>query len=312
MLLKDRRTWAFAVAALIVGLLLGIVLSGGRVFRVPDVVSQSKSGDEKPSVQKLPHSRTPIPIAAVASDGTVSIPIKYQLPGVKAVRATAHNSKEWLSSFTGDEEKLNAFSKKHYGVYSINSPEQIVWMAQNGYPMPEDVIAAEGISSESLRALALAGNEKATYLLRERDIDALKETFDTYAMMGKDRSSFWQSDPAATALSQDEALNSKVMQTSDSPYKGYVLAQESLLASDPVEAAAKVVGGLLWSQSLGDLRVDQYLQTFSSTDPINASVLMGADAASASLSKNILKMRIMGCQPASLAGVIPGVAAQTE
>jgi hypothetical protein len=299
-----------AVAALLVGLLLGFSfahLSVEHTARGKDEAATKTGGSVSAPAEKSTSSSVP----KARSDGMVAIPGRYQLPGVPAARATASNSREWIESFGADKEKVGAFNDQHFDLYSINSPEQIAWMAQNGYPMPEDIIAAQAMSTERLRDLATAGNEKAAFLLRDRDLHALKDTFATYDMMKKSRSEFWQSDPAGELISQDQSLNAKLMQESKSPYKGYLAAMEAELSTDPVEASSKIAAGLLWSESLGDFRVGQFLQNWSAADPLNATVLIAADTVAKNVGTNVLRMRLLGC-PSVSATPIPGIAAPTE
>lgn len=105
----------------------------------------------------------------MARDGTVTIPPRFRLPGVSGARS-ASNFRDWLAEYPPYQQaKISDFNKRHYGVYRVNSREQVAWMAENGYPMPEDVIAAESLSDAALLELAERGNDKAGFLLKERN-----------------------------------------------------------------------------------------------------------------------------------------------
>lgn len=100
----------------------------------------------------------------VAADGLADIPARFQLPGVRRARSGV-NRKEWIAQYPPDQQqRILDFNQQHLGVFRVNSAEQVAWMAQNGYPLPEDVIAAEGLTDENLRELAKRGNDKAGFL----------------------------------------------------------------------------------------------------------------------------------------------------
>src|SRR3569623_1806774 len=84
--------------------------------------------------------------AKITADGTTAVPVQFQLPNVTRVR-TARSYQEWLTQFPSlEQEKIELFNKAHFGLYRVNSREQVAWMAANGYPMPEDIVAAERLN----------------------------------------------------------------------------------------------------------------------------------------------------------------------
>jgi hypothetical protein len=240
--------------------------------------------------------------------------MRFQLPGVSRVK-TGANFKDWVAQYPVDaQEKIIAFNKRHFGVYSINSPQQVAWMAENAYPMPEDVIAAEALSDSNLRELARNGNDKAGFLLRERDLATLKENFDAYAAQGKMQSDFWQSDPNASEQDKDMRMNTELMQQSNSPFKGYMQAQDSILETEPLGIDAKVIAGLEWASRLGDFRASQFLTEYIYNDPVRQAMATAASAVSVNDTQDIIRMRINGCTPVGAAPgkFIPGNFAPVE
>lgn len=61
--------------------------------------------------------------------------------------------------------------------YQYSSMEQLEWMKNNGYPMPEDWVAAEKMTIEQLIALGKAGDAKAAMLAADR---LLRQAVDNY------------------------------------------------------------------------------------------------------------------------------------
>jgi hypothetical protein len=262
-----------------------------------DVIAQTSA--EKKSVL---HSKK----LTVADDGTAPVPVRFQLPGVDRVR-TASNFKDWLSQFPADQQpKISSFDLRHFGMYSVNSPEQVAWMAEMGYPMPEDVIVAQGMSDQDLRDLADHGNDKASFLLHEREIDELQSKYAELAAKGQNRSQFWNNDPSASQFGQDDKHYSQLLATSTSPFKGFVKAQDASLDEDTQYAPANVIAALLWAESFGDFRVDQFVQTYVGNDPMRAAMWSGALSMSVNSGSNMAALRSLGCPGFNVGNAIPG------
>ena len=211
------------------------------------------TSDHRPHLRNVARlaSKTPAKRIPVADDGTVAVPARYQLPGVARVHSTAANFDDWLKQYPAvDRERIKAFDTRYNGVYEIASPQQIAWMAQNGYPMPEDLIAAEGIDDATLRNLADHGNDKAGFLLHQRDVDRL----------GGPMSKLDISTPEGMALAQAIGEDYNLLLASPSAFKGYVEAADAFsVYADPVEQKARLVSGLVRAGQLGDSRAVEIL-----------------------------------------------------
>ena len=243
-----------------------------------------------------PPSSRPAAVFRIAPDGMVDVPIRFQLPGVARVRS-AGSFKEWLSQYPLDQQqKIADFNKKHFGVYMVNAPEQVAWMAQNGYPLPEDIIAAESMTDGNLRELAKHGNDKAAFILRERNIVAIKEGIDAHIAQGKTQEDFWTRDPEAWRLAEDEKITKQIIDQSNSPYKGYVQAQEHALQTDPLAVDSTVIAGLLWASRLGDFRASQFVDEYVEGAPLRRAMLVAARAVNTNDAIDFGKMQSQGCQ----------------
>lgn len=241
----------------------------------------------------------------VDANGTVAIPAQFQLPGVTRAKS-GYSSREWLAQYPADQqEKIQAFNKQHFGIYSINSPQQVAWMAQFGYPMPEDIIAAEHISDADLRALWKQGNDKAGFLLQERNAIAVKAAQDTNRAQGKSDEDFWNTNPT---ISQDDRDGMDLMRRSHSPYKGYVQASISLLGEDQLVKDSQIIAGLKWAERLGDFRANRFGETYAGNDPIRSAMWFGAGGVSTTAAFDSMLMRSTGCQNP---GVPPDMAIPT-
>ena len=214
------------------------------------------TSDHRPHLRNVARlaSKTPAKRIPVADDGTVAVPARYQLPGVARVHSTAANFDDWLKQYPAvDRERIKAFDTRYNGVYEIASPQQIAWMAQNGYPMPEDLIAAEGIDDATLRNLADHGNDKAGFLLHQRDVDRLDGPMSKLDI----------STPEGMALAQAIGEDYNLLSAPPSPFKGYVEAADSFrVYDDPMVQKSRLISGLLRASDLGDSRADYVLNEY--------------------------------------------------
>lgn len=206
----------------------------------------------------------------IKADGTVAVPARYRLPGVERVR-TAKTFKEWLAQFPPDQQAFIAdFDKTHFSVYdTITSPEQVAWMAQHGYPMPEDILAAKNMSDDDLKRLSDQGNDKAGFLLHERMEERIRSRIDEYVAGGGTSDQLFYSD---LAFARDAMKTSTFFQTlygkSESAYKGYAIAYAASFDSDPLARSSKIIAGLLWASEYGDSRASSdALRKFTQGNP---------------------------------------------
>jgi len=258
------------------------------------VASRQESADAAPARTRS----APAPEAAfrAAADGRVDIPPRFQLPGVAHARSAA-NLQEWVAQFPPDQQqRILDFDEKHFGVYRVNSPEQVAWMAQNGYPLPEDVIAAEGLTDDDLRELARRGNDKAGFMLRERNIEKTRQKVDAYVAQGRTQADFWTGDPDAQQLAHDDRLTRQIIDQSNSPYKGFVQTQEAALLSEPVGIDSTVIAGLSWARRLGDFRAQQFMAEYVADDPIREAMQAVANAVASNHTRDFTLMQSRGCE----------------
>ncbi|HMM58120.1 MAG TPA: hypothetical protein PKD77_11120 [Rudaea sp.] len=206
--------------------------------------------------QKPPRANAASSPATMAGDGTVAVPARYQFPGVERVR-TAKNFKEWLAQFPPAQQSLiTDFDKTHFSVYdTITSPEQVAWMAQHGYPMPEDILAATRMSDDDLKRLSDHGNDKAGFLLYERMAQRIRSRVDDYVASGGNKEQLLREDFsfALDAMKTATFLQS-LYKDSESAYKGYAIAYDASFESDPLDRSSRIIAGLMWASKYGDSR----------------------------------------------------------
>jgi hypothetical protein len=309
---SNGLSWALPTTGFVLLLSVAYFWMHGKSSNAPPVkvststAEASAQGKAHQPTTQTPRSSAPALAAKpnVLPDGMVSIPARFQLPGVSVAKSGV-NSKDWLAQFPADQQaKISAFNKRHFGLYQVNSREQVAWMAENGYPIPEDVIAAEKLSDADLRELAKQGNDKAGFMLRERTLDAIRSKLDEYHAQGRTDADFWSGDPMAAQISADELATTDLLNKSHSPYKGYVKAfgngrQENQLAKD-IDAIA----GLEWALRLGDFRAAQFLNAYVQGNSNLEALVMVANEVSGDASTDSVLMKTTGCQNA---GTAPGL-----
>lgn len=305
-----RVLWSGAV---VFGLLLAVYWSRQQQPTSTAIrpVASANTPDVKTAKAKSVPAAKPMPAQvaksfAIAPDQTAPVPRRFQLPGVERVR-TASSFQDWVAQFPPDEQKkITAFNERYFGVFSVNSPQQVAWMAEMGYPMPEDIIAAAYLSDQDLRAMASHGNDKAGFLLHEREVDTLQAKYAELAAKGQTRDQFWRNDPAAAQFNQDDSRFNQLLENSTSPFKGFVQARDAVLDEDPEYTSATVISGLMWAQNYGDFRVNQLIDNYVGNDPRRMAILFGAQAMSINDSKSLSALRNLGCPGFNVGNMIPG------
>ncbi len=198
----------------------------------------------------------------IADDGTAPVPRRYQIAGVTQVQ-TAASFEDWMAHFSeADQAILRDFNKRNHGVYRVHNPETVAWMAQNGYPMPEDVLAAQGLSSETLRDLVKEGNVKAAFLLKSRNVAEINAK--VALSDGKlNKSTVYENNPQ---YFKDLLRVKHLLKTANSPYKAFLEAQEASLMTGQDSRDAKILAALVWAKHLGDFRSGRLVDRFIVSD----------------------------------------------
>lgn len=236
----------------------------------PMVQEETRPLAAAPAQQKPRANAASSPATTMSADGTVAVPARYRFPGVDRVR-TAKNFKEWLAQFPPDQQAVIAdFDKTHFSVYdTITSPEQVAWMAQHGYPMPEDILAAKNMSDDDLKRLSDQGNDKAGFLLYERMAARVRARIDDYVANGGDKEQLFREDFSfALDFMKTGTFFQSLSKNSESAYKGYAIAYDASFDSDPLGRSTQIIAGLMWASAYGDSRANtDALSNYTRGDP---------------------------------------------
>ncbi len=181
------------------------------------------------------------------------IPAKYKLS--ESSVPNSHNIDEWLANYTSlDQKKIRDFSERYNGVLKISGPGQIAWMAEHGYPTPEDIITASEFSTAKLKELAGQGNSKAEMLLYDRLVDEYISARDAFVSAGNRRIDFNMTD-GSSKISEIMELQ-QGLSSLDSPFVFYLEMrnQELVQTPDAFASESSILSGLLAAQQSGDIR----------------------------------------------------------
>jgi hypothetical protein len=183
-----------------------------------------------------------------------SIPLKWRFAGITHYQS-GDDSESWLAQFADHHDAIVRFNQRYPYAWNVSSPEEIAWLAKNGFPMPEDVIAADAMSDDDLRREADAGSSKALILYYERlssellaaDRDELNKGGSTYEVMQR----------VADAMPQTEfevGRVSSLVRGMDTPFFGYVEATRPFLEDNQTMREENLAAGLALAFARGDDR----------------------------------------------------------
>jgi hypothetical protein len=124
-------------------------------------------GELRGSATSSTSARAPIPGSHRA------IPLRHALvPGLHVPLASSW--KELLDALAPKDREFAAELAKAYPeAYQFSTPEQLAWMLENGYPMPEEYVIASRMELSQLEAMGNSGNTKAAMLAYDRIVSEL-------------------------------------------------------------------------------------------------------------------------------------------
>lgn len=281
--------------------------STGPATTSQDQGSKIAVGTGKPpqTPAHVQEGKTGAPVSETLPPGHAPVPRPFQFAGVTNVH-TADSFKDWLAQFPeADRKTINAFADKVKFVYAVNSPAQVAWMAEKGYPMPEDVIAASTMSDEDLRELAEHGSVKAGFFNYLRAHEEYSEGEKAFIAGGGSAAQYAQGEGNALYIAKMRS-NSLVIANPYSPFSGYLQASDALTYNnaDPEAGQLAIVRGIVQASMAGDVRGSDILNAYEKYGLITQGQLGGAIAAMGGATSAFGFLIPRSCYPKD---VIPGV-----
>lgn len=161
----------------VIGLIaLGAVIAMAVVFLIPD--RRSSQAQANVAVAAPDRQDADVPTDVVEDEGavdvaidpsatTIAIPHRYRFGDIDRVEV-AENTDQLLGRYHGEELEYligyyHGFTPVGSGfdVLDFHNREQMRWLVENGYPMPEEVLEARRVGKDELLALSRQGNTKA-------------------------------------------------------------------------------------------------------------------------------------------------------
>jgi hypothetical protein len=258
---QTKRTGAIvAVLALVLAVgLLGYWLGRGAAPqpKTPSTAktavvaaSPASSRANKPVLPKQRKSAS----APLERINASSIPLKWRFAGITQYQS-GNDTESWLAQFADHHDLIVRFNQRYPYAWNVSSPEEIAWLAKNGFPMPEDVIAADAMSDNDLRREADAGSSKALMLYYERLSSELLAA--GREEMNKGASTYEVMQRVAEAMPQTEfevGRLSSLVRGMDTPFFGYVEANRPFLDDNQTVREENLAAGLALAFARGDDR----------------------------------------------------------
>jgi len=243
-------------------LAVGIVIGIGAVILLQRAEPEPPPGRSEVAVTDKPGTgheevepKASRPVSDEAPESVV-IPRKWQFAGISSTRSGKSDS-DWLSQYSSAElETIRKFNQLHPYAWTVHSAKEIAWMAQNGFPMPEDLFAADRMSDEELRDLAARAGGKAALLYYDRLSSERSAAIDVLRQQGGSAAGFIAAHPDVEA--EWERMYQIVRQT-ESPFLGYLEASRALWLDDRRSVVEGFAGGLALAYFRGDDRAGNVL-----------------------------------------------------
>lgn len=196
----------------------------------------------------------------------IEVPSRYQFGSVRSI-AKADSDQQLLAGYSSEQQaQIRAFyvgfgstglggSYGFDNVFSFKNTKQLEWLVKNGYPLPDDVLAASRMSAEELSVQARQGSFKAKVMLLAREY-ANPEPLKV------------EGAPNSGEMKRINELREHMndVVADGSPFAGYVWVAEH--RQKPVaDGRAGVIAGYAYASTLGDARADEFMGEFARVNP---------------------------------------------
>lgn len=206
----------------------------------------------------------------VANDFWVALPVQLQLPGLANVEA-ARSWNERIAQFpAADKAFLADVNKRYFGSLEFQSEEEQRRLIQQGFPMPEEWLAARNLLDTELERLAQEGNLTAQMFWINRVGEKIGPILGAGEGLGNS--------PADKELfrrfTEARLMADDLLRSTKSPFAAYLsgrIASAGSFGNPP----GLVAGSFQLAKELGDDRADDYMRRFSEEHPgMDANTVM--------------------------------------
>lgn len=207
---------------------------------------------------------------SLIQSGHIALPQSLRLPGVDSVRA-APSWREAVTLYSADEQRfLRARSAAYFHVLQFGSEQQQRQMIEQGFPMPEEWLAARNIPDEELKRLAETGNAKAQMFYIDRSISVLSAVLSQRGLDTKNA----QDMQLLQLYASISTLTRSRFRDTKSPFAAYQLGLFETRASQ-TQSPEPFAASIHIAAELGHTGADQIANVFHQQHPgLNAGTVM--------------------------------------
>ncbi len=164
-----------------------------------------------------------------------------------------------LSAYdTVSARTLEKFNERYADAIAFRTEGEFQWMEEQGFPLPEEILAAAQMSLSELRSLAENGDQKAQFLYLDRALEKVRDLRDSYLRSGISPEGLREIPEYGDALIE-AAYAKGFVSKSESPFAGYLMAEFSRAA---FANQYGYMAGLLYASDRGDARAHTKLRSF--------------------------------------------------
>jgi len=178
---------------------------------------------------------------------------------VQAYAVRSHDFRALLSAYdVVSATTLKKFNERYDGAIAFRTEGEFQWMEEQGFPLPEEILAAAQMPISKLRSLAESGDRKAQFLYLDRALEKVRDLRESYLRSGISPEGLREIPEYGDALIEEAYAKGYVPQ-SDSPFAGYLMAEFSRAAFGNQYG---YMAGLLYASDRGDARAHIKLRDF--------------------------------------------------
>jgi hypothetical protein len=209
------------------------------------------------------------PDHSLTREAWIELPKTLQFPGTSSVEAASSWSARLAELSSADQAYMAEIGERYFGSVTFMDEAEQRLLIRQGFPMPEEWLAARNISDAELEKLAKTGNLKAQMFQTDRISARIAPIA---AGRGIDDS------PAGRELFRQfvetDVMAGNMLRNSQSPFAAYLYGRfrsSGTQGNQPELMAA----AFELAKDLGDQRADSYRTTFFERHPgLNAELIM--------------------------------------
>jgi hypothetical protein len=209
------------------------------------------------------------PDRSLTKDMWVEIPSALQFPGISSVESTSSWRARVAKMSATDQAYLTQISERYFGSVEFFDESEQRRLIRQGFPMPEEWLAARNIPDVELEQLAKTGNLKAQMFQTDRVSERIAPIA---AVQGLDDSQAGKE--LFRQFVETDVMAGNLLRNSQSPFAAYLYGRfrtSGTQGNQPEFMAA----AFEFAKDLGDQRADGYRRAFFEQHPgLNAELVM--------------------------------------